>query len=165
MQSTNIILIGFMGTGKSTVGEQLAQRLHYERCDLDEEIVKATGKTIPQIFADDGEEIFRQLETNVLRQLVDGNRRVIITGGGAVLRPENVQVMLQHGRVVALTACEQEIIRRVERDQNRPLLQGNVKEKVRELLQARAGAYDFAPVQIDTTGKTIEEIVDEITTA
>lgn len=154
-----------MGTGKSTVGEQLAQQLQYERCDLDEEIVKATGKTISQIFAEDGEEMFRQLESDVLRRLVDGNRRVIITGGGAVLRPENVQVMLQYGIVVALTAEEQEIIRRVEQDQNRPLLQGNVKEKVRELLQARAGAYDFAPVQVDTTGKTIEEIVDEITNA
>ncbi|MBG9774374.1 shikimate kinase [Brevibacillus laterosporus] len=165
MQPNNIILIGFMGTGKSTVGEQLAQQLQYERCDLDEEIVKATGKTISQIFAEDGEEMFRQLESDVLRRLVDGNRRVIITGGGAVLRPENVQVMLQYGIVVALTAEEQEIIRRVEQDQNRPLLQGNVKEKVRELLQARAGAYDFAPVQVDTTGKTIEEIVDEITNA
>ncbi|MBG9804534.1 shikimate kinase [Brevibacillus laterosporus] len=165
MQPNNIILIGFMGTGKSTVGEQLAQQLQYERCDLDEEIVKATGKTISQIFAKDGEEMFRQLESDVLRRLIDGNRRVIITGGGAVLRPENVQVMLQHGIVVALTAEEQEIIRRVEQDQNRPLLQGNVKEKVRELLQARAGAYDFAPVQVDTTGKTIEEIVDEITNA
>ncbi|MCR8981056.1 shikimate kinase [Brevibacillus laterosporus] len=165
MQPNNIILIGFMGTGKSTVGEQLAQQLQYERCDLDEEIVKATGKTISQIFAEDGEEMFRQLESDVLRRLVDGNRRVIITGGGAVLRPENIQVMLQYGIVVALTAEEQEIIRRVEQDQNRPLLQGNVKEKVRELLQARAGAYDFAPVQVDTTGKTIEEIVDEITNA
>ncbi|ATO50871.1 shikimate kinase [Brevibacillus laterosporus] len=165
MQPNNIILIGFMGTGKSTVGEQLAQQLQYERCDLDEEIVKATGKTISQIFAKDGEEMFRQLESDVLRRLIDGNRRVIITGGGAVLRPENVQVMLQHGIVVALTAEEQEIIRRVEQDQNRPLLQGNVKVKVRELLQARAGAYDFAPIQVDTTGKTIEEIVDEITNA
>ncbi|MGG1443737.1 shikimate kinase [Brevibacillus laterosporus] len=165
MQPNNIILIGFMGTGKSTVGEHLAQQLQYERCDLDEEIVKATGKTISQIFAEDGEEMFRQLESDVLRRLVDGNRRVIITGGGAVLRPENVQVMLQYGIVVALTAEEQEIIRRVEQDQNRPLLQGNVKVKVRELLQARAGAYDFAPIQVDTTGKTIEEIVDEITNA
>ncbi|QOT00792.1 AAA family ATPase [Brevibacterium sp. JNUCC-42] len=165
MQQTNIILIGFMGTGKSTVGEQLAQRLNYERCDLDEEIVKTAGKSISQIFAEDGEEMFRQWETDVLLRLVDGYRRVIITGGGAVLRPENVQVMLQHGKVVALTADEQEIIRRVERDQDRPLLQGNVREKVRGLLQARAGAYDFAPVQVDTTGKTIEEIVDEIKNA
>ncbi|WP_232699630.1 shikimate kinase [Brevibacillus daliensis] len=158
----NIILIGFMGTGKTTVGVELAHKLGSTARDLDAEIVATVGKSIPEIFAEHGEKGFRDWESKILAQLIQEDNQIIITGGGAVLRAENVRLMKEGCYVVALTATEDEIIRRVSQDENRPLLAGNVKERVRTLLVERAGAYDFAHIQIDTTGKSIENIVEFI---
>jgi shikimate kinase len=158
----NVILVGFMGTGKTTIGKALAEALELPHVDLDEAIVKQEGCTIAQLFQQKGETYFRDVESALLRKLLETGRQVLTTGGGAVLRPENVAAMLHAGTVVALTATEEELIRRLEQDDQRPLLAGGVAERVKTLLRERKGAYDFAPIQVDTTGKTVVAIVDEI---
>jgi len=158
----NLILIGFMGTGKSTVGEALARRLNWPLLDLDQLIREREQRSIPDIFATDGEAYFRSVETKLLQESLQPGRRVITTGGGVVLRPENVAAMLAGGVVIALKATPEEIIRRVSGDAQRPLLRGNVEQRVHQLLAERAGMYDFAPLQIETTGRPVAEIVDEI---
>ncbi|QQE72927.1 shikimate kinase [Brevibacillus composti] len=158
----NLILVGFMGTGKTTVGAALAAELGMRHRDLDETIVNRAGSTIPAIFAEKGEAFFRDLESELLAELLGEEGQVLTTGGGAVLRKENVACMLAGGTVIALSAAEEELIRRLESDQQRPLLAGGVAERVRTLLKERKDAYSFAPVQVDTTGKTVGEIVAEI---
>ena len=159
----NIVLVGFMGTGKSTLAEILAAKLGWTKIDLDHLIEKAEGRTIPQIFSSDGEPYFRKIETEALRRELEGQSgRIIATGGGAVLSEENRSVMLACSTVVALKADMQTIISRVNNDPNRPLLRGNAEKSVPELLEKRKHAYDFAPYQIDTTDKTAEQIAEEI---
>ncbi|MCK9906006.1 shikimate kinase, partial [Frankia sp. Cpl3] len=153
-----------MGTGKTTIGRALAKKLKLTHVDLDEAIVQHEGSSIAAIFEQKGEAYFRDLESTLLRTLLSKNDQVITTGGGAVLRPENVRAMISGGTVVALTATEEELVRRLSVDSSRPLLAGGVAERVRTLLEQRAGAYDFAPIQVDTTGKSSEQIVAEIMT-
>lgn len=159
----HVILVGFMGTGKTTVGEILARKLGCIRVDLDEYIVEMAGKSIPELFEAEGEGGFRRRETDGLCDLVRREDcHVITTGGGVVTRPRNVEIMQESGVVVALFARPETIIERVRGDENRPLLAGDVEEKVRHLLRERDGLYDFAPVHIHTDGKTVEEVVKEI---
>ncbi|MGE5702840.1 MAG: shikimate kinase [Clostridia bacterium] len=158
----NVMVIGFMGTGKSTVGRALAERFGLTRIDMDEEIVSRVGCSIAELMRDKGEQYFRDVESRVLHDLCKEKGLVITTGGGVVLREENRQLLQAHGLVIALDASEEEIVRRVQRDPDRPLLAGNVAERVHQLKLERAGLYDFAPIQIDTTGKPIEQIVEEI---
>jgi len=159
----NIVLVGFMGTGKSTVAAVLAQQLDWKRVDLDTSIEEAEGATIPQLFADQGEPYFRKAETEALRRELEGRSgQVVATGGGAVLAEENRDIMLANGLVVALTADVETIVSRVQNDPNRPLLRGNAGKSVPELLERRRHAYDFAHVKIDTTNKTVEQIAAEI---
>jgi len=158
----NIILIGFMGTGKTTVGLRLAESLGWTFTDTDKQIEELTGKSIPEIFAEEGEEYFRQLETEVLERLRSRDRLVVSTGGGAVLRAANREAMLRSGLVVALKADADTIISRVRGDANRPLLAGDLEGKVKQILHDRAGAYDFAHVVIDTSHMAVEEIVQAI---
>jgi shikimate kinase len=159
----NIVLVGFMGTGKSTVAEALARRLGWTKIDLDAKIEEEEGRTISQIFAEHGEPYFRQVETAMLRKALEGQSgQIIATGGGAVLAEENRRLMLKHAFVVALTADEQTIVQRVKDDPNRPLLQGDVAQRVRLLMEQRRDAYRFAPVQIDTADKEVDEIADII---
>lgn len=161
-QRKPLILIGFMGTGKTTVGKALADRLKLSLVDTDQEIEKETGKQISELFREFGEKGFRDLESRVLKQVLAGERRVVTTGGGAVLRPENVRVMKESGWVIALFASEEEIIRRLSVTSDRPLLRGNLRERVSLLLEERKGLYDFAHIRVDTTGLTVEEVVDLI---
>ncbi|UFJ42951.1 shikimate kinase [Brevibacillus humidisoli] len=158
----NIILIGFMGTGKTTVGKALAQRLGRPYLDLDQYIVEREQRSIPTIFSEEGETYFRQVEAALLLESLQPGGRVITTGGGVVLRPDNVAAMKSGGWVIALKASPDEIIRRVSSDSQRPLLAGDAAERVHRLLAERDGMYDFAPLQIDTTGRHVQEIVDEI---
>jgi len=162
MWKKNIILIGFMGTGKTTTGKVLAAELGLPHRDLDEVIAQREGRSISEIFRAKGEQYFRDRETAALEQLLAQQGQVLTTGGGAVLRPENVALMQKAGTVVALTAAEDELIKRLQNDSGRPLLAGGVAEQVRRLLAERKGAYDFAPIQIDTTNKPVSEIVAEI---
>jgi shikimate kinase len=150
MNKNNVVLIGFMGTGKSTVGQLAAQRLGWTFVDSDDWIVERAGKTIPDIFAQEGEAEFRRLETEALAVLLGGVNVVLATGGGAVLLAGNRQLMLDGGLVVALTAPQAVIVKRVSGDRNRPLLQGDAERRVADLMEARRGAYDFAELTIDT---------------
>lgn len=160
-----IFLIGFMGTGKSTIGQRLAAELGYELHDIDEAVVTREGRTIPEIFAEEGEAYFRRVESEALAELAERPLAVITTGGGAVLAVANRELMASRGVTVCLRATVDEIVRRVGNDPNRPLLraeQDGLRERVERLLRERDGLYDFAELHIDTTGKDVREITAEI---
>jgi shikimate kinase len=157
----NVILVGFMGTGKSTVSRLLAESLGWPSVDIDEEIVRRAGKSIPQIFADDGEMAFRDSESAALQSVLAGSRQVVATGGGAVLRDANRRAMLAGGWVVALTADKATLVQRVTGGAaagTRPLLAGDAEAKVTELLAARRHAYDFAHAAVDTSKRQPADI-------
>ncbi|WP_019911524.1 shikimate kinase [Paenibacillus sp. HW567] len=158
----NIILVGMMATGKSTVGALLAEELGYELIDLDHVIIQKEGRSIAEIFAGGGEDYFRKIESAVLKEMLEGEGRIISTGGGAVLAPGNAEVMLEKGLVVALTATEEAIVARVSGDQNRPLLTGNAQERVRAILEQRRNAYHFAHCTVDTTELSVAEVSEWI---
>lgn len=162
MNKEAIILIGFMGTGKSTVGRIAAKRLGVPFVDADRQIEREQGMTIPDIFREKGEAAFRAMETETLKRLLAGGRRVIATGGGAVLAEENRAAMKAGGTVVALKASPQTIIRRVKGDGSRPLLAGNVADNVLRLYEQRKTAYDFADLIIDTDALTAAEAAERI---
>ena len=162
-RTDKIVLVGFMGTGKSTVARLLAERLGVERVDLDEEIEREAGCTIAEIFDAKGEAHFRDLESAALERLMASDRPLVLaTGGGAVLRGANRETMLRSGIVAALTAAPERIIERVSGDASRPLLRGDVAERVRRLMAERKTAYDFAHIKIDTTELSPEEAADRI---
>lgn len=161
----NIVLIGFMGSGKTTFGKACAKKLGMDFLDADEYIVNKAGKPIPQIFAEDGEEAFRQLETEVLMYWRDNlSNTVLATGGGMPLRKENSRLLKEIGRVGYLTATSKEIYTRVKGDTNRPLLQGeNPYEKICNLMQQRKPLYEnAADVVIDTNSNDIDAIVNDM---
>lgn len=162
-QQTHIVLVGFMGTGKSTIGELLARRLGCSLIGIDEEIERRAGQRIAEIFAVKGEAAFRAGETEALMDALHSHKRqVISTGGGAVLAQRNRELMLSHGLVIALKADAEQIIARVSKDSSRPLLQGDVRERVYKLLEDRKEAYDFAHLTIDTTRLSVNEVVEQI---
>jgi shikimate kinase len=158
----NVILVGFMGTGKSTVGKLLAKRLGWRFTDMDERIEKEQRMPIRELFRIHGESYFRDLESKTLSTLLTADKQVVATGGGAVLAEDNRSCMLDNGWVIALTANPDTIVSRVSRDQNRPLLQGNLQERVHTLLEQRKHAYEFAHLTIDTTQLNTDQIVDLI---
>jgi len=162
--TSRIVLIGFMGTGKSTVSKMLADRLGWKQIDIDEEIVRSEGRAIPVIFTEGGEEHFRSIETKVLKSVLSDSLAdaVIATGGGAVLRSENCEAMIGSSFVVTLKADAEQIIARVGSDSNRPLLEDDPAARVYALLEARRHAYDFAHFTVDTTEMTTNEVVESI---
>jgi shikimate kinase len=158
----NVILVGFAGTGKSTVGQALAERLGWQFTDTDQRIEELQGISISEMFRTLGEPAFRTAETEVIDRTLQEQGQVVSTGGGAVLAEHNRTRMQEGGFVVALAASKEVIIERVSKDQSRPLVQGNVEEKVADLLEQRKHAYDFADLTIDTSGLAVQEIVDRI---
>ena len=158
----NIILIGFMGTGKSTVGAALAKRVGWTWVDTDQKIEAEENRPINEVFAKEGEGYFRRRETEVLQSLLRNRCQVITTGGGIVLSPVNRQLMLENGFVVSLKASVETIVSRLSGDTTRPLLQGDIDSRVRKLLKEREGLYDFADLSIDTTEKTVSDVIGEI---
>lgn len=158
----NVILIGFMGTGKTTVGRALATRLGWLFVDSDHYIEERAGETVSAMFARHGEAYFRAVETSALKEILGGSGQVVATGGGAVLAEENRGIMLSGGLVAALKASPTTIIKRVRGDTSRPLLAGDVEERVYRLLDARKSAYDFASLQLDTDKASVEQLVDEL---
>lgn len=158
----SIYLIGFMGSGKTTIGKALSLSLNLPVMDSDEEISQQTGKTIMEIFDGEGEAGFRLLEAKFLRNLPVENS-IITTGGGVVLREENRQWMRENGIVVLLDASPEEILKRLEGDKTRPLLIGDKETKVTKILDERLPLYvDTANLIIETTGKSVEAIVEEL---
>ena len=159
----NIFLTGFMGCGKTTVGQVLAQRLGWEFVDLDHAIVEEAGMSVKEIFAAHGEPYFRELESRVLVRIAAGSGQVISTGGGAVIDRGNRAVMRQYGRIVNLKADVPTIVARVSGNIERPLLaDGASVEKIRTMLSAREEFYADADLRIDTTGKDVAGVVQEL---
>jgi shikimate kinase len=160
----NIVLIGFMGTGKTVIGRRLARLLKREFIDTDTEIERITGKTVAQIFAKDGVVRFRSEEELLVKKLARRSGLVISTGGGMVLNPENLRLLKANGVLIALTASPEIIYSRVRSNKSRPLLlHGNMKNKVKELLQERENAYKSAEITIDTGNCSVVEAVGQIT--
>lgn len=159
----NIIITGFMGTGKTVVGNVLAKKLSCSFVDLDTLIEEMEGKSIPEIFAEKGEYYFRQVETNAIKGALQGETKVISTGGGALLKKENQQMLIKGGAVICLTASVEEIYKRVGTGEGRPLLKAEDPLKViRELLKKREDIYGKVPHKISTNGKSPEKIAEEI---
>ncbi len=161
----NIILIGFMGCGKTTVGTALAEKLEYKLLDTDAVIVEKEGKSINAIFAENGEEYFRNIETKTLEEMEQTlEKAVISTGGGLVLRECNGAILKNLGFVVFLKVEKETVLKRLAGDDTRPLLKGdNVEEKVENLLEYRNPIYEYtAHVVVETDDKTVEEIIEEI---
>jgi Shikimate 5-dehydrogenase len=164
----NIILTGYMGAGKSTVGKKLAEELGMDFIDTDEYLVEREGKTIPEIFEIYGEEAFRNIETSVLTELRENRyNTVIATGGGIVLREENRKLLKEMGRVFYLYATPETTFERVKNDTGRPLLNSEsekqLKQKIEDMIRVRYQAYSgTADYRIDTDGKTVEILVEEI---
>ena len=160
----SIVLIGMMGAGKSSVGRCLQRRTGLARFDTDEMLAAEFGIPIAQIFATRGEEKFRDAETNALRKLAPDRPAIIVTGGGIVLRNENVGLLKRLGTVVWLTADEATLFERASRRNDRPLIQKENPRKVySELFRQRAPLYAAAAdVQVDTAAKTHDEVADAI---
>jgi len=158
----NIILIGFMGTGKTTLGRLLAERLQWSFVDCDERIVDRAGMSIADVFTKQGEDAFRALESEVIDDVLRSTQQVVSTGGGSVLRAANRQRMKQGGLVIALTADKATILRRVQGDAARPLLQGDAETRIEQLLEERKGAYDFAHLFIDTAQLTVDQAIERV---
>ncbi|MDD2238093.1 MAG: shikimate kinase [Kiritimatiellae bacterium] len=156
----NIVLFGFMGTGKTSIGKRLAERLGWTFADMDELIEQREGKSIADLFAQKGEPYFRKLEKALVAELALGEHQVISTGGGVVLDPENIRRFQACGRCVCLRADEATILKRVQENTQRPLLeQGEKSTRMRALLQQRQPLYDAIPIQLDTTTHSLEDTV------
>lgn len=165
-RTRNIILTGYMGTGKSKVGPILAGRLGWPFVDTDVLVEKRAGRAVADIFKEDSEEAFRRLEQAACLEAAAGRRQVISTGGGALLFPRNRAVLTVDNLLVCLTCDPEEIARRVEGDPARPLLAGltgsELLARIKEFLAPRQAIYDALPHHIDTTHRTPEEVADEV---
>ncbi|RKX45931.1 MAG: shikimate kinase [Verrucomicrobia bacterium] len=148
----NIVLVGFMGTGKTTVGRLLAEQTGMPLVDMDSMIEERAGKSITDIFAQDGEPHFRTLERRMVQELASKNSQVISTGGGIVINPENISDYEKTGLVVCLLASAEEILDRVRHDDTRPLLAGDKQDKILQLLESRRPLYEAVACKIDTNG-------------
>ena len=163
----NIILVGFMASGKTSVGRALAQRTGWTLVDADDVIVARAGKPIHRIFSEDGEPAFRELERQVIADLCAGERQVIASGGGAFVNPQNRDTMLSGGRVFYLSASPAEILRRVREEDAggpiRPLLAVQDPEnRIAELLARRTPAYAQAHHTVETDDLTAEGVAGEV---
>jgi shikimate kinase len=158
-QARNIVLTGFMGTGKTTVGEIVAQKLGRSFFDMDAAIEHRTGLTISRIFAQESEPYFRAIERGLCYELALQNNLVIATGGGALIDETNYRALAKAGLIICLTASPEAIEARLRASDDRPLA-----GQWRELLEERQSIYDAMPYQLDTTAKSTEHVAQEIIT-
>jgi len=164
----NIILIGYRGSGKTTVGKALARKIGFSFLDTDEMVEMRTGRTIGEIVGEKGWPRFRKLEREVLRDLECVERTVIATGGGIPEDPEKRKILAALGRVVWLTATMEEMVRRIQADgttgtRRPPLERGDLLSEIETTLKRRIPCYeDIADWTVDTAGKGIETVADEI---
>jgi shikimate kinase len=159
-----IVLIGFMGAGKSSVGRTLARMTGLPRFDTDEMIGARFGLSVAEIFETHGEEKFREAETEALRGLTANPAAIVVTGGGIVLRPENRRLLRELGTVIHLSADEETLFARIARRSTRPLLQTeNPRATVTELLRNRLPIYrEVADLEVDTTLLSHDEVAQRI---
>jgi shikimate kinase len=162
----SIILTGPMGSGKTSVGRKLSAHLGYQFLDLDVLIVEKTGKTINQLFTDQGEEAFRDHESAVLSSLSGKQSMVVSTGGGVVIREQNRTQLHNLGLIINLTATVAVLAGRLSRSTDRPLLKGDepLEARIARILAEREPFYVDADIRIDTTGKTLEDVASIILT-
>ena len=159
----NVALVGFMGTGKSTVGNVLASMLHLRFVDTDALIEQRAGKRITEIFANDGEARFREYESQVVRELEEMRGCVISTGGGLVVNPANMESLKKHALVVCLWASPDAIVQRVGHQTHRPLLQGADRlEKIKDLLSRREPFYRQADVLLNCEQRSPREVAQHV---
>ncbi len=159
---TSLVLTGFMATGKSSVGREVAARLGRRFVDMDAIIEERAGKTIACVFAEDGEAAFREMETALAEELAQQEDLVIATGGGCMLRPENRAAFAGRAVVICLWATPEEVLRRAGADPARPLLPKDGVKEIGRLLERRRAAYRELPHHIDTTGLTQDEVVERV---
>lgn len=159
----NIILTGFMGTGKTEVGRELSNMLGWKLIDVDDEIVKSKKMSINNLFSQLGEPVFRDIEADMIRSVAANKKTIISTGGGAVLRQENMDFLRKNGIIVCLTASPEIILERTGNSDERPLLRAeNPLEKIRELLDFRKPFYEMADIVIETGNRTPRQIAGDI---
>ena len=170
----NIILVGFMGSGKTVVGKALARLTGRSMVDADEELVRRDGRPISQIFQEDGEAAFRVLERSVIGDLCSQSGTIIAAGGGSFLDPNNRELMLASGRVVCLSARPETILQRISQTQGsdnstggkapvRPLLAGHDPlARIKDLLAQRAQAYALAHHTIETDDLTPDQVAERV---
>lgn len=159
----NIVLVGFMGTGKNAVGKVLAQRLGLRFVDMDQMIEQREGRSIARIFEKDGEPYFRKVEKDVAKEVSEYGGVVIAAGGGVVLDQENVDSLKRNGLMICLSASPEVILERTKGYIHRPLLNvEDPRKKVVELLEYRAPFYAKAHYHIDTSRLSIEEVVQKV---
>ncbi|MFZ5645756.1 MAG: shikimate kinase [Bacillota bacterium] len=161
----NIVLIGFMASGKTVVGRVIAQRLGREFVDTDEEVERVTGKTVSEIFERYGAIRFRSEEALTIKKLSHREDLVIATGGGAVLNPENVSALKKNGVVVLIKSTPEIILRRVVAGRNRPLLAktDNLGQRIRDLMAEREEIYaNSADIEVFSGKESREEVADNI---
>jgi shikimate kinase len=161
----NIVLVGPMGSGKTTVGRRLADELGCDFFDSDHEIIDKTGVSIEHIFDIEGEKGFRNRETQMLSELSQKTDVVIATGGGIVLRSENRALLQQSGIVVYLASSIEQLLQRTSKSKNRPILEKSLdREKtIRDILSAREAYYrEVSDLEVDTTGKQLYEVIEVI---
>ena len=161
-----IILIGFMGVGKTSVGKQLAKKLNFNFIDTDYEIEQLTNKSIPDIFEQYGEKYFRKLENSILEKFVKNEDIVMATGGGIITTKENYNILKNEENVIFLDGSVETIINHVQNERNqRPLLKEseNLSKKIEELLSIRYEKYiEVSDILIDINGKNIDEVISQI---
>ena len=155
----NLVLVGFMGAGKSAVGRRVAALAGAAFLEMDAELERRAGKSIARIFSEDGEPAFRAMEARLAEEWGRKEGAVISCGGGVVLRGENLRALGANGLLVCLTARPEVLLERTARSKKRPLLAGEDPEKkIRDLLAARAPAYAKIPVQVDTSDASLDEL-------
>ena len=160
----NIFLIGFMGAGKSSIARNLQLDLDMPLIEMDERIVEEQGMSINDIFAQKGEEGFRQIESQLVKDIVEGSGAIVSCGGGVVTRPINVENMKKNGKIIFLTATPETILERVKGGKDRPLLNGHMNvEYISQLMEKRREMYEeAADYKVATDGKSLGEICSEI---
>lgn len=160
----HIYLIGFMGTGKSTISRILRKNLEWKEIDVDARIEAEQDMKITEIFERYGEERFRDIETECLRAVSKEPAAIVSCGGGAVLRPENVRIMQESGTIVLLTATPETVFLRVRHSKKRPVLNGNMNVAyIEQLMEKRRAAYEAASqITVSTDDKTPRQVAEEI---
>jgi shikimate kinase len=159
----NLVLFGFMGTGKSATGRAVARRLGKTFVDMDHEIEARQGRPIPEIFAGPGESFFRQCERDLVRELAARDGLVVATGGGVVLNPDNLADFGRKGVLICLRARPETILARVGRNPHRPLLAvADPVARIRQLLEARRSLYASIPLAVDTDGLEVAQVAAQV---
>lgn len=163
-RNKNIFFIGFMGCGKSTMARLLTKETGMELIEMDETIEAETGMSINEIFATYGEVYFRDLESQLIKRITEKGGAVVSCGGGAILRPENVEMMKKNGQIIYFSASPETIYKRVCNSKNRPLLNGNMNiEYIASLMETRLPRYlAAADITIVVDGKEKQDVLEEL---